>query len=292
MLEKDFQAVLPYIAVGVTGQGSENYGFDDEISRDHDFEPGFCIFLPGEDIVDRKTAFLLERAYAKALPKEYQGVKRLNMSPVGGNRHGVFRTQDFYKGFFSSDDFTLSDYEWITIPDFALAEITNGEIFMDNYGEVTKIRDYLSDIPRDPWLKRIAGNMLIMAQSGQYNYARCIAHGEPEAAMLAVCEFVNAAIKTYFLLNHKFAPYYKWSFRALRLLSGGENFSELLSKLLSGSSDDKEETIEAVSDIVVNLLKKESLVDISGNNLEECAYQINDKIKDNKIRNLSIFTAC
>ena len=75
MLEKDFPELLPYLAVGLFGKGSECFGWDDALSRDHDFEPGFCIFLPEEELVDRRREFQLERAYAK-LPKEFEGVKR------------------------------------------------------------------------------------------------------------------------------------------------------------------------------------------------------------------------
>ena len=64
MLEKEFPDILPYLAVGLFGSGSECFGYDDEVSRDHDFEPGFCIFLPDESVIDRRTAFQLERAYA------------------------------------------------------------------------------------------------------------------------------------------------------------------------------------------------------------------------------------
>ena len=85
MLEERFPELLPYLACGVCGSGSESFGFDDEISRDHDLEPGFCIFLPGEDVVDRRSAFLLERAYA-SLPKEFHGLKRSLMAPAGGRR--------------------------------------------------------------------------------------------------------------------------------------------------------------------------------------------------------------
>ena len=50
MLKTEFPDLLPFLCVGLVGSGSECYGFDDEISTDHDFEPGFCIFIPGEDI--------------------------------------------------------------------------------------------------------------------------------------------------------------------------------------------------------------------------------------------------
>ena len=56
----------------------------------------------------------------------------------------------------------------------------------------------------------IAGNLLLMAQSGQYNYMRCISHGEEGAAQLAVAEYVKAAMSVAFLLNKKYQPFYKW----------------------------------------------------------------------------------
>ena len=73
MLREKFPELLPFVAAGLFGSGSECFGFDDGISRDHDFEPGFILLLPGEDVIDRKREFTLERAYA-ALPKEYAGV--------------------------------------------------------------------------------------------------------------------------------------------------------------------------------------------------------------------------
>ena len=96
MLREEFPELLPDLAAGLTGSGSECFGYDDETSRDHDFEPGFCLFLPDEDIVDRRTAFRLERAYAK-LPKEFMGLRRSLVQPVGGARHGVLRISDYFE---------------------------------------------------------------------------------------------------------------------------------------------------------------------------------------------------
>ena len=72
VLEAEFPELLPLLAVGLFGSGSECFGYDDEVSQDHDFEPGFCIFLPGEERIDRRSEFLLERAYGR-LPRSYLG---------------------------------------------------------------------------------------------------------------------------------------------------------------------------------------------------------------------------
>ena len=78
MLHEKFPELEDKLAIGLVGDGSECFGYDDDISRDHDFEPGFCIFV--SDDIDSRTEFQLERAYAK-LPKTFEGVDRLKISP-------------------------------------------------------------------------------------------------------------------------------------------------------------------------------------------------------------------
>ena len=296
MLESEFADILPFLAAGFAGSGSEHYGFDDEVSRDHDFEPGFCIFLPDENVVDRKRAFQLERAYAK-LPKEYAGIARQRMSPVGGNRNGVIRTAEFYMKAVGSETGRLSTEQWLRLPDYALAEAVNGEVFFDNYGEFSSIRELLICMPDDIKLKRLAGNLLVMAQSGQYNFIRCMKHGEPESAQLACVEFVNAAMRTIFLLQDRYMPYYKWSFRALRGLIGTEKLSEKLSLLLFGNNHDdtvaerKYDTIEEIASEIITLLQDRELTDAICGDLEKHAYSVNDRIADSTIRNTNILIA-
>lgn len=295
MLEKDFSDILPYLCVGMVGSGSDCYGFDDEISRDHDFEPGFCIFIPNEDVVDRRKEFLLERAYAK-LPKEFMGLKRSLVSPVGGRRNGVIRISDFYLNKIGSADGKLSVLDWLTISESYLFEATNGEIFFDNYGEFSEIRNRIMNMPEDIRLKKLAGNMLLMAQSGQYNYGRCLSHGETGAAQLAVIEFVNAAMKTVFLLNKKYMPYYKWSFRAMRDLKLFSTFSDSFEYLLTSENDSataqtKTDVIEDIASMIIGYLIDNEMTKAICGDLEKHAYSVNDSISDPNIRNMNIFTA-
>ena len=295
MLRERFPQLMPLLAAGLAGSGSECWGYDDEISRDHDFEPGFILFLPGEDVVDRRTAFALERAYA-ALPKEFMGLKRAMLAPVGGARHGVLRTADFFREKTGSVDGNLSLMEWLALPEYLLAEAVNGEIFADGLGEVTAIRDRLRHRPADVRLKKLAGQLLLMGQSGQYNYRRCLLHGETGAAQLAVAEFVKSAMAAVFLLNDIYQPYYKWSFRAMRALPRLSITAELLEYLLT--TDNEEETasekyavMESVAADIIGELQAQGLTQAVCGDLEKHAYSVNDRISDAQIRNLHILAA-
>lgn len=303
MLKDQFPEVLPYLAAGLCGSGSECFGFDDEVSRDHDFEPGFCLFLPGEDVVDRRTAFLLERAYAK-LPREFMGLKRSLMQPVGGARKGVIRTEDFFRDKLGTADGDMPLQMWLTIPESYLAEAANGEIFYDGYGEVTRIRAALAAYPEDIRRKRVAGSLLLMAQSGQYNYRRCLQHGESGAAQLAVAEFVRNAMNVFFLLNRTYQPYYKWVFRALRQLPLFTLDAELLEYLLTTGNDTeagdeftpslaeaKYDVMEGICADVIDELQNQQLTEAICGDLEKHAYSVNDGITDAGIRNLHILAA-
>lgn len=295
MLEKDFPQYLPYIAVGLVGSGSECLGYDDDISTDHDFEPGFCIFLPDESVIDSKVEFALERAYAK-LPKEFMGFKRCSLSPVGAKRHGVIRLSDFLSEKIGSTTGELSTEQWFLVPEYALAEMTCGEIFRDDSRLFEGIRDELRSMPNDVFLKKLAGNLLLMGQSGQYNYYRCISRGETGAAQLAAIEFVKSAMQAIFLLNGKYMPYYKWSFRALGELEKFSNLSYSLEYLISSENTSenaklKYDMIEDISALIIEELKKRSLTDGICNDLEKHAYSVNDKILDNDIRNRNILFA-
>ncbi len=292
MLEKDFPEILPYLAAGLIGSGSECLGFDDEVSEDHDFEPAFLIFLPGEEIVDRRTAFLLERAYAK-LPKEYKGYRRSLMAPVGGARHGVVRTKEFLAEKLGRADTDLTVRDWMTIPQQSLLELTAGEIYFDNYGEITRIREALGAYPEDIRLKKLAGQLLLAAQAGQYNYARSLAHRESGAAQMAVFAFAKSAMSAIFLLNRAYEPYYKWSFRALRALPKLSIEAELIEYLITTDNEpalaeEKQNVIEGIAADIIDELIGQRITKAVCGDLEKHAYSVNDMIADPDIRNMHI----
>ena len=294
MLEKEFSGLLPYLAVGLTGSGSECLGYDDEASQDHDFEPGVLIFLPGEDVVSRRDAFLLERAYDK-LPREFRGSRRSMLPPAGTARYGVVRTADFFLDKTGTPDGILSPSDWLTLPEQYFLEATDGEIFFDGFGEVTRIREALSMLPEDIRLKKMAGALFLMGQAGTYNYPRCIAHGEPAAAQLALSEYVRAALHLGHLLAGRYMPYYKWAFRSFRELNGHpahQAFADTLEKLLL-TGNTPEEAVEKtailrkIEEETAGLLRMRGFIS-PGTCFEKAPFELNDRMKDPGIRNLDI----
>ena len=294
MLEDGFKDCLPFISAGLVGSGSEVLGFDDEVSRDHDFEPGFCIFIPDEKIMDRKTAFQLERAYAK-LPEEFEGFKRQKINPVGGARHGVIRLEDFLMEKIGSRDGELDAYTWLRIPTQYLCEVTKGEIFYDGDGKFTAIREKLAMMPKDIRLKRLAGHLLLMSQSGQYNYRRMVEHKELSGAGMCIYEYVKHAVAAIYLLNNEYMPYYKWQLRGLKNLDILSELALPLEFLITESNDisyvnEKYDHIELIATAVIEELMSQGITSAICGDLEKHAYSVNDYVNDGNIRNLNILS--
>lgn len=279
--------LIPMLAFGLVGSGSECYKLDDDISTDHDFEPGFCIFVPSN--IDRRDIFLLERAYAK-LPKEYMGFKR---SVLINPRRGVIEINDFYNQKIANLNYEEVGIDWFKVPQHYLSEATNGEVFLDNLGEFSKIREKIKYYPEDIRLKKLAGNLIIMKQSGIYNYPRCVQRDDLGAAQMAIFEYVKSAIEAIFLLNKVYKPYYKLEFKYLKQLSILPSLATPFEYLISSDNTSdifklKKEMIEDINNLILDEVKKQGLSKELCSDLENNAISINNQIKDANIRNLDI----
>ncbi|MBP3437205.1 MAG: DUF4037 domain-containing protein [Clostridia bacterium] len=291
MLEKSFPDELSRIAVGLVGEGSECSGFDDTLSQDHDFEPGFCLWISRQDY--EKFGFPLERAYAK-LPKEFMGFSRSRLAPAGSRRHGVLIQQDFYTRFLGQPTPPDSLVGWLYTPSFALFAATNGEVWRDDMGSFTAVRDVLKrGYPLDVRKKKLAAHTLSMTQAGLYNYPRLLKRGERGAAQLAVFTFVKHAISAIYLLNNAYEPFYKWAYRGMRSLPLLSEWEDTLSGLCELDNSEKNakskmEIIELLCDTLSEVLVKEQYSDAPTISLADHAYTVYNSIKDNALRKMHI----
>ena len=213
------------IAAGLVGHGSECYGFDDELSHDHHFGPGFCLWLTDEDY-----AAIGERLQAdyESLPDTFMGFgpkSQTARAQGAGRRVGVFRIGDFFESITGYRQAPPADrpHEWLMLDEPTLAAATNGEVFADPLGAFSKTRQGFKLMPEDVRLSLISRRLGMIAQAGQYNLPRMLQRGDGAAAWCAINEFAEAVASLVFLINTPvsagYMPYYKWRFAALRRLS-------------------------------------------------------------------------
>ena len=294
MLKSEFPELEGIVAVGLCGSGSECMGYDDETSRDHDFEPSFIIFLPPEEVVDRRLAFRLERAYDK-LPDEYMGLRRNKDISFDTGRHGVVRAADFFRSKVGDPEGELPLGRWLTIPEHYLLEATNGKIFRDDIGLVTEVRERLAYYPEDVRLKKLAAALFIAEQASDYNYERLLSRGDSAAAQLAIYEYVREVISAIFLLDRRYKPFYKWQFRALNESATFASLREDLEGLLTtgntvGEAVEKRSRIRRINLALIEEMRRQGLTDYDGMRLDSPAYCVTGKIQDPTIRNMHVMS--
>ncbi len=277
--------------VALVGEGSECFGFDDELSLDHDVDSGFCLILSGDDF--ERYGMRLQRAY-NSLPKEYYGIKRVASSLGGSCRRGVFSAEAFYTSLIGTRGVPQSLNEWRAIPEYALATAVNGKIFKDGCKEFSAVRaELLKGYPRDVKLKKLAARLSSAAQYGQYNFSRSVKRGDYGAAALCLNGFVTNIVSAIYLLNDSYMPYYKWCLRGFESLSRLSDMRLVLEYLLCeetsrDTASIKSELIEDTAAAVIKELKAQKLSSGNWDYLEPHADSVREKIENRELRLLHI----
>lgn len=236
MIRGRFSEYESRIAVGIAGEGSDCFGFDDEISRDHDFGTGVCIWLTDEDMT----------VFGKELSEAYDDLvsekERSYYTDRLKERRGVMTVHDFYSNILRIDcntkDCVMSEDEWQKLDHSCLATAVNGEVFYDGPGEFTAFRKLIKGYyPDRVWRIRIAEKMHEYSANLQVNYQRCMTRGDTVAAEMCRIQGMTAAMELFFLMKREYMPFYKWAFRALTELDETGEFRSRIEELANLHSD-------------------------------------------------------
>ena len=214
MIRSKFPEYESRIAVGLAGEGSDCFGYDDFISRDHDFGTGVCLWLTDEDF--HKFGRLLSIAYNELV----DSIPGADLTARLRQRRGVMTIDDFYSNILGTDiaaeSGTITEDTWRSLDHSCLATAVNGAVFRDDTGVFSAFRKMLLDYyPDKIWKERIALELHRFSASLQVNYSRCMARKDPVAAQICKTTGMEAAMELFFLLKRVFPPYYKWTYRAL-----------------------------------------------------------------------------
>lgn len=288
LIKENFSFMSDRIAAGMVGEGSECLGFDDSVSRDHDWGPGFCIWLTDEDFDQFGTA--LQKAYEK-LPRMYMGIvrKTARFSP---QKLGVFKISEFYKHFTGLPHAPQTPSQWMNLCDAYLCACTSGEVFYDPSGKFSNIRQKLLEFyPEDVRKFKIAAKCMSCAQSGQYNFMRSVRRGESVAAAFAKNAFCLDIMDLAFLLKKRFAPFYKWKHRAVKNLGNlGKQIHDAVAILMACTNDlETQNMIETLCSAIINEMKVQNISKASGNFLLDHGFSAQDAIQDEILRTKDVW---
>ncbi|MCM1497771.1 MAG: DUF4037 domain-containing protein [Clostridium sp.] len=225
------------------GEGSECFGFDDLLSKDHDFGPGFGILVTRRQY--EQYGKELEEIYSK-LPENFRGFSR--PEPIAGApRSGVIVVEDFLGRVlalsgselnFLLEKRTLPEEVWLRIEDWRLKTVTNGEIFDGSNSVYENVYSVLKKgYPTTVWRRRIAQKLGEICQSGQYNYQRLMVRQDLYGAILMLHDFERAVVEFLFLINSVYAPHEKWIMTEAETLSKGQNILKEVKELMKQSPE-------------------------------------------------------
>lgn len=278
------------VAAGLVGMGSDCYEFDDELSRDHDWGPGFCLWLREDDF--QQFGPQLQQAY-EALPQTFRGFLR-KFSQWGSDRVGVMEIGAFYRSFIGRSEAPKNPLDWLAIPEENLAACTNGKVFYDPLGAFSAIRQEIKNYyPEDVRLKKIAARCMVAAQAGQYNFARCLQRRDLYSANFALIRFCENAIALAFLLNRTYCPYFKWSLKAAgRLPVLGTDIVTTVETLLSETDNQQQVLlIEELCRRIIEVLKSQGLSSGSSDFLLDHGPNVQSRIQDATLSRMDILYA-
>lgn len=272
MIAEKFPAYVSRIATGHVGEGSDCFGFDDAISKDHDFGPGFSMWVTRQTYDEIGEA--LQEAYL-ALPDTFQGYSRVN-STHAMERVGVCVIEEFYERVLSGGHLPQRDEDYLLLEDCYLACAVNGEVYRDDEGIFSDIRNRLkAGYPVGSKLLKIAQTTARLGQNAQYNYERTARRGEWTAALMSRTDAIRQGMQLAYLLADVYAPHDKWLHRGLKEVNA-EVFS-LAAQLTDCEFKDvtqSVELLEKLSMVLLNQLREKGYVTMEGTFLPDVSTEI------------------
>lgn len=275
MIKEQFKEYEERIAVGLVGEGSDCFGYDDFMSRDHDFGTGVVLWLTEEDMKHIGGELIVQ--YDLLVDKHPDS----NLTERLKERRGVMTISGFYSNVLGIDCDTkrceLSEDDWFNLDHNCLATAVNGEVFRDDLGEFSAFRKMLlKHYPDNIWKIRIVNELHKYSSALQVNFARCMCRKDVVAARLCQMQGLEAAMQLYFLMKRIYPPYYKWVYRRLEEVDNCGEYSRLVKELSQANintdywkgeynasfinlSDPIIESAEQIATMVVEMLRENNL---------------------------------
>jgi len=194
-------------AAGRFGSGSDVLGLDDEMSRDHDWGLRLNLLVPQECVAE------VDAHLAAALPDAVAGRPTrfaTTWDPAVRHRVQVQTARDLAVSRLGIDPTApMRVADWLALTGQAVLEVTAGEVFADDAGELAAIRRSLAWYPEDVWRHVVATDWARLAQELPF-VGRTGERGDDLGSRVVAARLAHVALHLAHLLDRRWAPYAKW----------------------------------------------------------------------------------
>lgn len=209
-MEEHCPEVLKEAACGLVGQGSECFGFDDIYSRDHHWGPRVMVLLP-DDYIAKLDPEVWKKT-TKDFPSHFE-----DFEVVGGLLGGAGIEAEGIGSFLTRaigrKELPKTAADWLDIPEEDFAHVVNGEVWHDEKGEFTRIRDYINGYyPDEVWRRRIAHWCRYASGMALYAMKRAELRQNTVFYFTAFGRTLKMTMEIACMLNRTYFPYDKWLF--------------------------------------------------------------------------------
>ena len=222
-------------AAGRLGSGSDVLGFDDAMSRDHDWGCRLTVLV---DSADAAAVPLVREHLERSLPATWRGQPvrfattwddtvshRVEVAAVGGfarERLGV----DPLAG--------LSAVDWLMLTGQGVLEVRAGPVFADQTSELGRLREILRWYPDDVDRYLLAAGWLQVSYRLPM-HGRAADRGDDAGSRVLAGAVAGSLMRLALLARRRWAPYDKWLGTAVLELPEGPALAGLLSEAVTAA---------------------------------------------------------
>ena len=253
------QPLLPYAyAAARLGSGSDVLGYDDAMSRDHDWGCRLTV------LVDESSSAVIpqiRRILAEHLPSEYAG--HPVRFPVTWDRTDTHNVEvATVHGFAASRLGTrppLDALDWLTVSGQGVLEVVGGPVFHDETTELGPLRAALRWYPPDVDRYTIASLWSQIAQR-LHMVGRTAERGQDLQSRLLCAQIAGKLSHLAFLVHRQWMPYAKWREARLRTLPDADRLCGLLTAAVTANPwQAREQAIAEAAEMLLDVQRARGL---------------------------------
>lgn len=275
-------------AAGLLGEGSEVLGFDQPRSTDHAWGPRVQIF------VEPAKLDSVVLAVEQGLPAEFNGwpVRFFSWQTNTVRHHAEVTTlETWIRSQIGTDPRAnaLSTAAWLALPQQPLLQVTAGEVFHDDTGELRRLRETLAWYPQDVWLWAMASQWHLIGNA-EPRVGRTVEAGDTRGSVLIAARIVRLLMELSFLQERRYWPYDKWFGTAFARLAVAPTLGPRLDAILTAQDDATR--IEALHDALFLVADRHNELGLTPHiapTVDHFEVGINDAVRPYRVLNAGTF---